>query len=184
MLGRLPIRHGSTAVVGGWSHVLLLRAKKRKNTKTVTCKPSWNKWTPSCGAPWPLKGKKNDFSLVYSLILASNACNSPRLVISTGVKHPFLSGPRKPFALRACQKASTPAPVSPLWTTDKKQKLWNGSNETGQWKRKVSIIFSATACCEHDPSNLKFQTFGKPRKKQFWGRCWAKIGFGNVQADV
>ena len=63
-----------------------------------------------------------------------------------------------------------------------------------QLKRKLSIRslnakdnrhnFSGAVCKEHDSSNGKFQTFGKPRKKQLWGRCWAKIGFRKTQADV
>ena len=51
------------------------------------------------------------------------------------------------------------------------------STDTGQ-------IFSGAAWYEHDSSNGKSQFFGKPRKKQLWGRCWAKVGFRKTQADV
>ena len=44
--------------------------------------------------------------------------------------------------------------------------------------------FSGTACYEHVSSNGKFQTLGKAQNKQFWGRCWDKIGFRRSQADV
>ena len=32
--------------------------------------------------------------------------------------------------------------------------------------------------------NKKFQTFGKARKKQIWGRCWTKIGLRKTQANI
>ena len=43
---------------------------------------------------------------------------------------------------------------------------------------------SGASCYEDNSLNRKFQTFGKPRKIFFWGRCWAKIGLRKTQACV
>ena len=41
-----------------------------------------------------------------------------------------------------------------------------------------------TARYEHKSSKKKFQNFQKPRKKQFLGRSWAKIGLRKTQPNV
>ena len=67
-----------------------------------------------------------------------------------------------------------------------------------QWKRNVpqkfqipkipAVIFRYSLLqYELGSSNRKFQTFGKPRKKQLWGRCWVwrmftVVGSGEISS--
>ena len=111
-----------------------------------------------------------------------------RVAVKKAIARPCRQKRRRPYVQRPALELRRPGDKM-IGVLKKKTML----RPTSMGKRSINKTFEfqrypqndlEQASYGHVCTKQKFQPFGKARKKQMWGRCWAKIGLRKTQADV